>query len=510
MSFFNKIKTKPNRIDPCNMYSSKQTELTGYDAAYAKELSSVRQQQSQVTTKLSDDDNKLKLNTDTIAELNQKKPQLESQIAPLEKERAAAQSMKDKLLKDQVPAETTKANLEKQKTDLEKQKIALENQKPDLNKKIATANAKARGWTGMFHRAAAIKLNAQLAGLNSQIAAKTIPITNINNQINAQTKIISDIKTKINAEDAKIKSNNDKIKSINDQIKQTQTRLTELNTAQTQLKSTRDGNNLLKTQLTKTESDTNNKIVRNKEDLVKVLKDKADCENKGSACGIAKKQIEDQKKQLKQYEDELAVLNKQYTKCNSNYEEKCSASQRNALTKIITDRNTKQQLLDSKQTDYKKDCEGKMQNCDPLYSKFQKKQATYDFENIKKNQLYSEYKTCMDQKKNDCNDIHRAANSNKSSAGINIDMIKQREGFTQYSGNADTIHAKIVTNYKSVQSDYTKLTQNIQELNNANNNDNSKTSRYASKKQLYDNAIYTNILLTALATSMLYYVFVDI
>jgi chromosome segregation ATPase len=503
MSFFKKNKTI--NVSPCNVYSLKQKELTSYDTAYASELSSVRQQQSQVTTKMKDDDNKIKENTTAIAGLNQSKPQLESQIPPLEKERADAETKKAGLVKDRVPAETKKANLEKQRAPAQQSKTNLQNQ--------LAGEVRASNTGNIFKRMAAkMRLAKTAAGINGQINAQNRIINDINTKINAEIKTINDINSKIRAEDAKIKSNNDKIKSINDQITQSQKRLTELNLSQTQLKTTSDGNNLLKTQLTAKDGEINAKIGRNKEALIKVLKDKADCEYKGSACGIAKTQIGNQKKRLKQYEDELAKLNKQYEKCNTDYENKCSASNRNSLTKLIADRDTSQKLLDNNQTEYKKDCEGNMPDCGQLYSKFQRKQERYNVEKDIKNKLNQEYKTCMDPTKNDCKDIYSAANDNKYSTLLNIDTVKRNEGFTQYSSNdtVDATHARVLSNYKSVQRDYTKLKQNIKELNNANNNDNSKTSKYASKKQLYDNAIYTNILLTALATSMLYYVFIEI
>ena len=503
MSFFNKNKTI--NVSPCNVYSLKQKVLTSYDAAYATELRGVRQQQSQVTTKLSEDDNKMKENTTAIAGLNQSKPQLEAQIPPLEKQRTDAETEKNKLVKDRVPAETKKANLEKQREPSQQAKTNLQNQ--------LSAAVRASNTGNIFKRMVAkVRLAKTAAAINGQINAQNRIINDINAKINAEIKIIKDINTKIDAENTKIKSINDKIKSINDQIAQSQTRLTELNKAQTTLKTSLDGNNLLKTQLTTKDGEINANIVRNKGALIKVLKDKADCEYRGSACGIAKKQIEDQKKQLKQYEGELAGLNQRSAHCNGVYEKYCSASERNSLTKIIADRDTSQKLLDNNQTEYKKDCEGNMPDCDPFYSVFQKKQERYNVAKDKKQKLHQEYKTCMEPNKNDCNDIYSSANGNQSSTLLNIDSMKRNEGFTSYSSNdtADATHAKLVTNYKSVQSDYTKLTQNVQELNNANNNDNGKTSKYASKKQLYDNAIYTNILLTALATSMLYYVFVDI
>ena len=220
---------------------------------------------------------------------------------------------------------------------------------------------------------------------------------------------------------------------------------------------------------------------------------------------------------MTQYETELISLKKQHNTCIKNYNRKCSTKQHDKLKQLITGRENEEDMLDEKQTEYDDDCKDKIQDCSPFYSVFQEKKAVYDDETNKKNKLDNEYKICIDPTKNKCKDIYKDANYQKSVTNTNIDMIKpssskSSEGFTQYSStdNADATHAKIVANYKSVQNDYAKLTQHTRELNNANNNDIGKTSRYATKKQLYDNAIYTNILLTALATSMVFYIFIDI
>jgi chromosome segregation ATPase len=305
---------------------------------------------------------------------------------------------------------------------------------------------------------------------------------------------------------------NGQVNNINSQISQVQQQINTVEATRPGLNATRDRENAVKSQLESNEGELKTKIGQNAEKKVTLIQQSEYYNNRQKACNDAKTLIGNQKKRLKQYEDELAELNKQYEKCNVDYENKCSESQRNKLTKLIADRDTSQKLLDNNQTLYKKDCEGNIPDCGQLYSKFQRKQERYNVEKDIKNKLNREYKTCMDQTKNDCKDIYSAANANKSTTEFNIDSVKRNEGFTQYSSNdtADATHAKVVSNYKSVQRDYTKLKQNIKELNNANNNDNSKTSKYATKKQLYDNAIYTNILLTALATSMLYYVFIEI
>jgi chromosome segregation ATPase len=239
--------------------------------------------------------------------------------------------------------------------------------------------------------------------------------------------------------------------------------------------------------------------------------------NREEACKELSAVIAKQEQLLKQYNEELTTLNKQHADCKTNYENTCSVAERNVLTTLIAERDEQSKQLDQKYEEYDDDCKDKIQDCDPLFSVFQQKKAVYDDETNKKNKLDDEYKTCMDPKKNKCKDIYNDTNFNKSTTEMNVDMLKPStsktsEGFTQYSGNdnADATHAKLVANYKSVQNNYTKLKNNVQELNSANNNDIGKTSRYATHKQLYDNAIYTNILLTALATSIVYYIFTDL
>jgi chromosome segregation ATPase len=280
---------------------------------------------------------------------------------------------------------------------------------------------------------------------------------------------------------------------------------------QSQLKRTGDGNSSSNAQFAKSKSDIDNKIASNKAELVKALKDKEDCVSKTSICGVAKKEIDDLKALLKQYEGELTALNTQYAKCNTAYENKCSAAQRGAETTLIAGRKTIENSLKTYYTDYDDKCKGKI-DCDGLFSTFQEKKAIWNKEYAKQEALKLEHEICLDPTRNGCKDIYSAANINKATTGVNIDTLRRHEGFIQFRDfeTADVTHSRILSNYKSVQNDYTKLKQNIQDLNNTNNNDNTKTSKYASKKQLYDNAIYTNILLTALTTSVLYYVFVEI
>lgn len=305
---------------------------------------------------------------------------------------------------------------------------------------------------------------------------------------------------------------NNKIININAQIPQVQQQINTLDATLPALNATRDVANTENSQLESKEARVNNNKSENGKRQVTLITQKEFYENREKACKATKELIELQKNQLTQYEEELAGLKEEQQKCIIEYEAKCSIEQHDKLTQLIAKRDENGKLVNEKQTEYDTDCKDKIQECSPLYSVFQQNLAKYDDETKKRNVLHDEYETCIDPAKNKCKDLYSAANYNNSVTTTNIDMSKSSEGFTQYGANdsADGNHAKLVANYKSMKNDYTKLKQNTQELNNANNNDNGKTSRYATKKQLYDNAIYTNILLTALATSMLYYVFVEI
>ena len=239
--------------------------------------------------------------------------------------------------------------------------------------------------------------------------------------------------------------------------------------------------------------------------------------NREEGCNALSAVIDKQERLLNQYNTELTSLNTQYADCDAKYKNTCSVEERNELTALIAKRDEESKQLDKKYAEYDSECKDKIQDCEPLLTVFQQKTAVYDDETKKKNKLDDEYKTCMDPTKNKCKDLYKDANFNKSVTETSIDMLKpsttkSNEGFTQYSStdNADVTHTKLIANYKSVQNDYTKLKNNVQDFNSANNNGVGKTSRYAAKKQLYDNAIYTNILLTALATSVVYYIFTDL
>jgi len=309
---------------------------------------------------------------------------------------------------------------------------------------------------------------------------------------------------------AAINNLNAQIRDINNKIPSAQQNLNRLTADMNSYTST-------KQQLSSNKSTIINNKNKNDSDRIILIKQLFYYGNRAEGCKALSDVIAKQETLLNRYNKRLKYLNKQYADCIANYDNTCSVAARNELTTLIAERDEQSKQLDKKYMEYDDECKDKIQDCEPLLSVFQQKKAEYDDETKTKNNLDDQYKICMDPKQNKCKDGYKDTIFNRSATETSVDMLnpsttKSSEGFTQYisTDNADATHAKLVANYKSVQNDYTKLKNNVQDLNSANNNAVSKTSIYASKKQLYDNAIYTNILLTALATSIVYYIFTDL
>ena len=88
-------------------------------------------------------------------------------------------------------------------------------------------------------------------------------------------------------------------------------------------------------------------------------------------------------------------------------------------------------------------------------------------------------------------------------------MTKDKESFVE-SMQSYIEHQNILNNYNSIKGKFNNMQNDVKTLNESNTKSLSKTSLFATKKQKYDEAIMTNILLTTLATSLLYYTFVEL
>lgn len=236
-----------------------------------------------------------------------------------------------------------------------------------------------------------------------------------------------------------------------------------------------------------------------------LIEQKSFYDNREQACKDTKTLINEQETLLAQYKSELDVLEKNHKECTKKYDEKCSRKQRDALGTMITDRDKQIQLVENKQTEYKSVCNNSSINCDKQYADFKSINEEYTKESTYKNDLKNRHDICVDPTRNDCKDIYNKYQQSKSNTQIATSVVEKLQNFDDDDAAYET-HSKITANYKTVQSDYNKLESNIQELNDKLNK---KNSIYASSQHKYDKTIYANILLTTVATTLIYYVFVD-
>jgi len=191
--------------------------------------------------------------------------------------------------------------------------------------------------------------------------------------------------------------------------------------------------------------------------------------------------------------------------CTKNYDAKCSRKQRDALGTMITDRDKQIQLMENKQNEYQSVCNNSSINCDKQYAEFKSINEQYTKESTDKKDLKNRHEICVDPTRNDCKEIYNKYQQAKSNTQISTSIVEQLQNFNA-DDTAYVTHTKLTDNYKSVKADYNNLESNAQELNDKLNK---KNSLYTSSQQKYDKTIYTNILLTTIATTLIYYVFVD-
>ena len=228
-------------------------------------------------------------------------------------------------------------------------------------------------------------------------------------------------------------------------------------------------------------------------------------DNREQACKDTKTLINKQETLLEQYKSELDVLEKTHKECTKNYDAKCSRKQRDALGTMITDRDKQIQLMENKQNEYQSVCNNSSINCDKQYAEFKSINEQYTKESTDKKDLKNRHEICVDPTRNDCKEIYNKYQQAKSNTQISTSIVEQLQNFNA-DDTAYVTHTKLTDNYKSVKADYNNLESNAQELNDKLNK---KNSLYTSSQQKYDKTIYTNILLTTIATTLIYYVFVD-
>jgi hypothetical protein len=101
----------------------------------------------------------------------------------------------------------------------------------------------------------------------------------------------------------------------------------------------------------------------------------------------------------------------------------------------------------------------------------------------------------------------QACSSNPKNKVFNYQSFESVENSTKDTNKSKTVVEGLAT-AEDVDDNRDLLETKMKELNNMHVN--GPQSKYATQKQMHDKVMYTNILLTALATSILYYLLVDI
>ena len=321
------------------------------------------------------------------------------------------------------------------------------------------ARGRVRGWRAwrrrrMYDRA--IRANdAQIANFNREIAQYNSEINNINNNINRSQR---------------------ELNSIRGESRKTYNKLTQKN--------------------------------REKSTLIRQTRY---YENRNRACSNTKRNIASYNRTIVWFRNQIVKLKRRYEDCTNRYNKNCSQEQqqkkRDEIANLIKTRENVINDLNAKQNDFKKICNNKIVPCNKEHDFLQSKSSVYNVENDRKQKIYQDYNLCMDPNRNVCKDKYKDLLDKQAmvSANINEEFTAFKENDSPYS-----TQSKVHSNYNTIKRDRGKLKHKLRDLDEFNKDQTSETSKYAGHKQRYDNAVYTNILLTALTTSLLYYVFTEL
>jgi hypothetical protein len=188
-----------------------------------------------------------------------------------------------------------------------------------------------------------------------------------------------------------------------------------------------------------------------------------------------------------------------------NLKNDCSREQLNAIDTISTDIEGEIKSKQTTEVEYKAICNSKQINCDNEYALFQPIEESYNKEKLAKTDLKNRHEICVDPYRNDCKDIYNNYRNAQSNTKLSTSIVEKLQNYSDID-DAPVTHTKIKANYRTVQGDFNKLKINEQEMNVKLNK---KNSLYESPIDKHDKVLYTNLLLTAFATSLLYVVFVE-
>jgi hypothetical protein len=250
----------------------------------------------------------------------------------------------------------------------------------------------------------------------------------------------------------------------------------------------------------------------NKKDATKNMKNKQTLndqddwyKNRPSVCNAMHDIIKDENKLLSQYCEIINEQNNILTKKTEQIKNECSTINPDIINKLKKQLENETTNHNNISQDWQKNCEGYKWDCSKYLTDFNQAETLYNTENDVKIQLDNSYNICIDPTKNKCKDILMDYKSKSNRNEINTRIVNSKqEGFTDAEFNQFT---ETINNNKK---NYNELKQSVREFDDFNNNYTNKNGIGTQNKLNYDKTIMINILLTAIASSILYCTFVNI
>lgn len=226
-----------------------------------------------------------------------------------------------------------------------------------------------------------------------------------------------------------------------------------------------------------------------------------DYDNREEECNRNDQRIKDYESNLTELKQELDELNKNLDDCNRKYHTKCSNESRDKLLQKVKDRENEMIFLKSKQEEYLNHCNNGTINCDELFQIHENAIQLHKQNEEHKQDLDEKYKICVDPYRNNCKAKYGELKSSELKTTAQAKIIK--ESFIE-SMESYAQHDEIMSDHAKNKDNLPIMQAKVKEFNNG------KLNTSASQKKKYDETILTNILLTALASSLLYYTFIEL
>jgi hypothetical protein len=223
--------------------------------------------------------------------------------------------------------------------------------------------------------------------------------------------------------------------------------------------------------------------------------------NRQEECKRNEQRIKDYESNLTKLKQELDELNTNLDDCNRTYHNKCSIEERNKLSEEIKNREEEMNFLKSKQDEYLTVCNNGPINCQEILDIYNKAIKLHKKHDDDKQYLDEQHKICVDPYRNNCKAKYGELKSSELKLKTQTERIK--ESFIESMGS--------YAQHDIIMRDHKKNTDNLPIMQaKVKGFDNGKLTTSASQKKKYDETILTNILLTALASSLLYYTFIEL